>query len=154
MCRAPTQQSRFRVLSCCRCSTGTEEKREREPWTNRKWRGVKAVGLRGFPRRARATKLSTCKSERRISFLTYQRGYELALCARKKRKYKRENEDWTYTLVPRRKSWIRCVLRTTIQTLQFAPRREQLSATSILVRRNVARCSLRLIYIIHLTDYE
>lgn len=54
--------------------TGTGEKREREPWTNRKWRGVKAVGLRGFPRRARATKLSTCKSERRISRFLLSQG--------------------------------------------------------------------------------
>lgn len=33
---------------------GRKKKGDRgEPWTNRKWRGVKAVGLRGFPRRAR-----------------------------------------------------------------------------------------------------
>lgn len=46
-----------------------DRKKEREPWTNRKWRGVKAIGHHGFPRRARATKLSACISNHRISFL-------------------------------------------------------------------------------------
>lgn len=119
--------------------TGTGEKREREPWTNRKWRGVKAVGLRGFPRRARTTKLSTCKSERRISRFLLSQGIYIyissPLCITEEKK--KEKKD-------KKADGPKCKKMENGTKFEF-------TRYECYPRIN-PRCFARLILIIHLTD--